>query len=434
MNTEVRTLRSRNCAFCISGLLRTEVVFCHQWWDLVAGLTRGIDCARAGATSAIRFGCCKRGVSVPVFRTSVRTRRVRRKVDDDAAPNLVVRELPEPRTFGRSFQNYSVSFAKLLLQKVGEQRNGERFWLLFLSMAAAFSCHLVFIHVAANIIHTLPDWHAANISGKAPAPLQFRWLSFYTPEFLIKTLNIGVVKAYLVIRVTCLTLSFYLAAMITRRLVSEPLAPTVVILALTLYYAASIQSHFQPSEEPNLLIFSLFIWLILRESRVWLLAIVFTFGVINKDTVGFLIPFLFVYRFLGQKKLTDALTQCSLLSVIFLLGYIGLRMYYGIDRPYLGGLWQYSRNLDTLLNARLEAFMWSLPTILSLAFIFNRWKEVPVVVRCFVPAAVLFIVGHFLISRIDEFRTYTALALLLWPGIVAAVYSKEDTNIGIAKG
>jgi hypothetical protein len=211
------------------------------------------------------------------------------------------------------------------------------------------------------------------------------------------------------------------------------LAPTVVILALTLYYAASIQPHFQPSEEPNLLIFSLFIWLVFRESRIWLLAIVFAFGVINKDTVGFLVPFLFVYRFFGQKRLADALTQCSLLSVIFLLGYIGLRMYYGTDRPYLGGFWQYSRNLDYLLNAKLEAFMWSLPTVLSLVFIFNRWKAVPVVVQCFVPATVLFIVGHFLISRIDEFRTYTALALLLWPGLIAAVFYKEEMNTGIAK-
>lgn len=298
-------------------------------------------------------------------------------------------------------------------------------YLILLCVLAAGICHMVFVHVAFGIFKDWPGWHAAHINGSAPSPLQFRWLSFFIPELLIKT-GLGTASAYLLLRFVGLALGFWFSALIVRQLATQALAPALMVLALALYYAASTQSHFQPSEEPNLFFFSLFIWLVLRGSGIFWLSVVLLFGVLNKDTVGFLIPFVFLYRWLGEKKHSAAITESGILAVVFLAGYVGLRWYFGTGRPYLGGLWQLEYNVHYIFDHPASGLMWLLPSFLPMAHMLSRWRLVPMAIRCFLPPMILFVIGHLLISRVDEFRTYTPLALLMWPGILAMMDKPRD--------
>lgn len=304
----------------------------------------------------------------------------------------------------------------------------EQFFFIALSISAAFACNLIFSRIGAGLIPGLPNWHKACILGEIAAPLQYRVLSFYLPEFYSKIFSVDIVTAYLSIRFWSLTLSFWFSALTVKKLTSQPLAPVLIVLAIALYYATSTQAHMQPAEEPNLFIFTFFTWLLINGSRIIPLALVFTLGSLNKDTIGFLIPFVFFYRWIYQGDLKYALLDCAILSIIFIAGYFGIRAFYGTNRPYLDDLWQAGKNLNFFTRLPARGSMWMLPSVLPLGYFLIRWKSTPLIVKCFIPSVCLFISGHILISMIDEFRTYTPLALLMWTGIIMTLFPEKNLS------
>lgn len=210
----------------------------------------------------------------------------------------------------------------------------------------------------------------------------------------------------------------FFVGMITVEMVKDRLAPSLTCLAVGLFLGASCQAHFQPSEEPNLAIFGIFIWLLLRDFSLWTMLPFFVVGILNKDTVGFLIPFIVLFRWLVQDRWKTALLEGTILSAIFIGGYLGIRAHFGTNRDYLGGFWQVKENIRFFRDQPLFGMMWMLASVFPLVWFAWRWKEVPKMVKVFVPTAILFIIGHLLISRIEEFRTYVPLTLVLWPGVL----------------
>jgi len=301
----------------------------------------------------------------------------------------------------------------------------EQLWLLCLSIVCAFICHLIFTRVGGDLMKIFPGWHQESISGKIAAPLQYRFLSFYIPEIYAKLVGVDITSAYLAIRMGCLALSFWFSSLAVRKLTKEPFAPSLILLGIAIYYAGSTQAHIQPAEEPNLLAFSVLTWLVVRGSGIVPIALVFALGALNKDTVGFLIPFIFLQRWICQKNFLNAIKDGAILSCIFILIYIGLRVHYGVDREYLGGLWQAGKNLNFIVRMPARGLMWTLPSLLPLFYLLCRWKSVPAIVKCYVPTMLLFVAGHFMISITDEFRTYTPLALILWTGILMVINNEK---------
>lgn len=310
--------------------------------------------------------------------------------------------------------------------KLNNKNLREQILLLTVSFIAAFICNLIFTRVAASIMPGLPNWHKAGMLGDLAAPLQYRLLSFYLPEFYSRYIGVDITSAYLSVRLISLGLSFWFSSLVVKKLTNQPLAPLLMILAISFYYAASTQAHMQPAEEPNLLAYSAFILLIVSGAGIVPLAVIFALGTLNKDTMGFLIPFVFLYRWVYQKNLIAAIIDCAILSVIFIAGYVGLRAYYGTERPYLGDIWQAGKNLNFLTRLPARGSMWMLPSILPLGYLILRWKSTPLIIKCFMPTVLLFVMGHLLISIIDEFRTYTPLALLMWTGVIMSLYPNQN--------
>lgn len=299
-----------------------------------------------------------------------------------------------------------------------ESRLVERTVSAGLSVLAALASALLFAHVGTPAFDRLTVWHAEHLEGIARAPLQYRWLSFQIPQWLT-AIGLDLLSAYLLLRFVSLALAFWFASRIAGMLVRGRFAPPLMVVSLGLYYLASTQPYMQPAEEPNLLFFAVFIWLVLRGATVVPLALVMVAGALNKDTVGFLIPWVFLYRRHVQHDPRAAWRDAAVLGAVFTVVYIGLRLYWGTGRPYLGGLWQVEHNVWLITHEPLRGLMWTLPSLVPLLIVRRWWDRVPLAVRCFVPSLVLFVAGHWAISRIDEFRTYTPLALLMWPGVMA---------------
>lgn len=62
-----------------------------------------------------------------------------------------------------------------------------------------------------------------------------------------------------------------------------------------------------------------------------------------------------------------------------------------------------------------------LPFLIPLLYFIVRWRAAGLVVLALLPRLALFLVGHLLISMALEFRTYTVLALVTWPGLLSSL-------------
>lgn len=103
-------------------------------------------------------------------------------------------------------------------------------------------------------------------------------------------------------------------------------------------------------------------------------------------------------------------------------------MYYGMDRDYLGGVWQYRYNIANMLDLNLMFYPYLLVSLLPFIFILFTWKNQPKIIKAIAFVIVPFLIGHFLISRVEEFRTYMPLALLTIPSFFFKYIKNNHDN------
>ena len=299
----------------------------------------------------------------------------------------------------------------------------ETLWCAAFAVLGAWLCTIVYLHVLGDARTGIPAWHQSAMDNRALAPDQYRWLSYAIPE-LFAGIGLEVGDVYLMLRFVYLATALFIAAQIGLRMGLELQGAAFLIAAIGLYYASATQAHYQPSEEPNLVIYAWFIWLAIVRARFPWFVLVMAIGVLTKDTVGFLLPFYaLTAAFVWRRTRRAVIRETAVLSMVFAAGYVGTRMYFGTDRPYLGGLWQADDNIRSLRQIPEQATVWLLAAIVPLVAVLRRWSTTPVVVRCFVPTSILFVIGHLAISKIVEWRTYTPLALVMWPGILVPLFA-----------
>ncbi len=95
-----------------------------------------------------------------------------------------------------------------------------------------------------------------------------------------------------------------------------------------------------------------------------------------------------------------------------------------MNRPYLGGLWQLGYNARLLRKDPFLGLLFTIPSLVPAAWIFVRRRALDPFFVTFLPSLGLFVAGHLLISRIDEFRTYTPLALMTIPASMLLLKSR----------
>ena len=142
-------------------------------------------------------------------------------------------------------------------------------------------------------------------------------------------------------------------------------------------------------------------------------------GALTKSTIAFIVPIYFFFRIFRDKKLElSNVLYTALLSTVVMSVALSIRSYYGMERYYLGGLWQYDRNITHLRSLDLMAYTFLLIAIVPVIVVAISWRNQPALVKSVAVCTVPFASGHFLISRIEEFRTIMPLAPLLLLSVV----------------
>jgi len=280
--------------------------------------------------------------------------------------------------------------------------------------------------VAGVVLEQIDLWHAAHINNLAPAPLQYRYLSYAFPDLLSQLLGFSLRTSYLVERYIFIWLSL-ITFFIFLRAWFKPYEATIQITLFIVIYNLTIFAHIQPSEEINLFIFILAL-LLIREQKYFYFLIVLFVGALNKDTVVFLIPIFFLYHFLQFGFSKILFLKTLLLIIIFFIIYFGIRYNFGTERDYLGGVWQYDFNKNMLLNLNLLSYNFIIPSFIPFLFIIMSWGKQNALVRAGAITLILFFLGHFLISRLEEFRTFMPMAFITIPGFFVFLYNYFSTK------
>jgi hypothetical protein len=299
-------------------------------------------------------------------------------------------------------------------------REAVRDLLLYLiaALLAGISVALYYHEIQHSLV-ALDTWHGLNMAGEQAAPLQYRILSYWIPELLVRGLGIDPWKAYLCERFFFLYLVAILFYGFCRRWLTG-MESVLALLAFFYLYNLTVFPHFQPAEEINIFFFLLGFLAIDRREFRWLLLVV-ALGTLNKQTVVFLIPVYATYELLCERRIGKRLAaRCAALTLVFFGLRFAIREVLG-ERPLYTDFWQAGHNLMQLASLDPRVFYFLLPSLIPMILIMASWRVQPMLMRSLVPMGVVFVAAHFAIGRVLEFRLFMPLAIVTLPGTILFV-------------
>lgn len=285
-----------------------------------------------------------------------------------------------------------------------------------LSVFLSFLSMVEYTKVAHGIFSAWDSWHYANMAGLAPSPLQQRVLSFLIPEALHQGTGLSILHAYLLERFVFLSLAGAAMFILALRFVSIERSLTAIIIFF-LFYNLSALPHIQPAEEINIFIFSVS-YILIDSRRFGLLLLTAAIGAAAKTTIIFIAPIYFIFSILTRRGLMRTILETSILTGVIGAIAIGIAYHYSGPRDYLGGFWQYAYNTKQLTKLVPQNFPFIFISLVPMGCIIISWKKQPVIIQSTALVCPLFVIGHYLISRVEEFRTFMPLAVTLFIGLL----------------
>ncbi len=301
--------------------------------------------------------------------------------------------------------------------------------IVILSAFLSYVLLIEYYKIMLPIIDSIQSWHQSHIDGTAPAPLQFRVLSFLLPEYIHQVTSLSFVSIYFAEKFLFTWMALIAYYYVARHFLSAVMS-IVLVMLFSFIYILTIFAHMQPAEELNLFFFML-AYVMLIQRHIMLLLLVLVLAILNKSTIVFFIPIFFFYHYLEKRVWRENLLYTTLLTLLIFSIYFAVRIYYGIEREYWGGLWQYDYNMQELTLGHFYSYHFLFITFVPLIFIVKSWLVQPSLVKSVSLTFPLFFLGHFLISRIEEFRTFLPVGAILLLGFFIYIkhVSSEVKNV-----
>ena len=253
------------------------------------------------------------------------------------------------------------------------------------------------------------SWHAKAMANTIGAPLQYRVLSYLLPE-VPHSLGMSVFGSYLLVRFLCVVAICALLHQLWRPWLRRDRDVAAGLLGFLLLYMMSTLPMPQPAEPINI-VFIFACYLALQRGRIgWLYPLVLL-GALNKLTVVFVAPVVFFHLLLGAQKrdvkawLWAAIHGGALFLLagavrLVVLEVMGKRTY--ISELVLG------------------------PMVL----VWLTWRRQPALNRAHSLMLPLFVVSHFAITIMAEFRTQIMTLALTIPAVLAVAFPDTEPETG----
>jgi hypothetical protein len=279
-------------------------------------------------------------------------------------------------------------------------------------------------------LFTTPAWFDGTLIHNHHLLLRFsytnneqsRLLQFYVPELFHKVLLLSIEHAYMLQRFLFVSLAFICFHLFLRRWFDARVSFSgVVLLAAIIPFAFHI-GDLQESSPLLLLTFILGLWAI-REDRRILIATVFLIGGMNNETMLILPLVYFLYNIVAfdVKRLAILCRDTLLVSLPMVIA-VGTIRYITRDRPVLGGRWQWSDNVEGLLNGNVQhwgfLFMFGVLWVYALL----QYRSKPLFLQRAFLITPFFIAAHLVAGIITEVRLMLPLGFIVIPMALFYIY------------
>ena len=296
----------------------------------------------------------------------------------------------------------------------GVQSRLTPFTLAYLSLALASGLGL--LHWRMVDVHNLDfmrSWHSAIIEGRGPYPDQYRFLTFFLAELLVR-LGLPVTGAHSLLRLLFTSASLYVFYRYLAGWFSAMTSLLGFFMLAAILPFSYLFYRMQVTDPLNLLIFILALWA-MRDRRDLALYPLVAVGMLNREAV-ILIPILYACVRAGVAPLRSWLPHALALALLAAGIYAGLRLVFGLREPYAGS------GLASLLGCwRFNAGHWAgwvqLLAFFNLALIF-AWRGLsrsPIFLRRALWIVPIFMAIHFSVGHLREIRLYLPLVPILVP-------------------
>lgn len=313
-----------------------------------------------------------------------------------------------------------------------------RFVFLYLLLSVVI-CYLYHKKIVAPVDWNAPNSISAVASFETAKPYQFRLLlplifKFFTPifglygKYFYSAYNVVIAFSTMVVFYKLLASRYFL----NKRLLLW-VAP--VILYPVLWNLVILNQSFQYYDFTSVLLFTMGLYYIVNEKFTKLL-IVFVIGLINKETIGYLI---FAYMFYNYRKLftVKVIINTALLGLLF-IGWKLLLNYIFRNNPgdsFEVGYYENIRIMKELFSNKvfvknIALNFGGLYVFVILLFVTGAWKKFPDKKLVYVNLAIIpFYIFGIYITYITEVRVYTELMPMIT--LLFLIYLSSFEKLGL---
>jgi hypothetical protein len=257
-------------------------------------------------------------------------------------------------------------------------------------------------------VGSLPAWHAEMVAGSAPAPNQYRPLTPWLAELLLRILpGLSVQSAYQLLRAVTTGIALFLFDRYLR-VWFTPAAAAAGALCLAALLPFSYLYVVQESDPINLLFFVLAFWALARERDLLLIPVVLI-GALNREATA-MIPAAYMLARSGQRPAAEVAVRTAAIGGAWAAVYGGLLWIYG-PREYYCQVVMLGTNLSSWApSARvllLFGVMWALAVVGA--------RRGPLLLRRIVWLVPPYLVLHYVVALVLEVRLFLPLAPVIIP-------------------
>jgi hypothetical protein len=254
----------------------------------------------------------------------------------------------------------------------------------------------------------LPNWHLEMVNGTAPAPNQYRPLTPWIAEGLLRLFpHAHVQVVYLVLRAATTGLVLLLFDRYLR-VWFRPAAAAAGALCLGAVLPFTYLYVVQESDPINLLVFVLSFWALARGRDLWLIPLILV-GTLNRESTA-MIPAVYFLARTGQRPPAEVAWRTAAIAAAWAVVYGLLLRIYGPRAYYCD---------PVMLGENFKSW---LPSVSVLLLFGPMWilailgaPRGPLMLRRALWLFPIYLILHYIVARVEEVRLFLPLAPVIIP-------------------
>lgn len=299
-------------------------------------------------------------------------------------------------------------------------------WFACIVLCVAIAAATTLIHVKAVDLpnrNFQTDWHQSVIDGHAPAPDQYRILTFSVAEGLRRVTGADLIAVYAFLRFVLTVAALVVLYRYLRFWFPASLSAAGILLVGAMLPVTFFGYRMQVTDPFQFLMFAL-AFRALQVNSPNRLYIIAPLAAANRESAIFMIPFCIAAwygtvpgRVVALRSVGLTLAMLSVLAPIHLL--------YGEHGPY-SPVFTLMANLSSPRSLIFPALLFGWLSAVA----FMDIKSKPAILRRFLWPTAIFVIVHLVIARIDEARLLLPLVPVVLP---LALFSMGDTQSDCVK-